>query len=130
MSISSKRKTPNPCQGKGLHGQGVGENQLLDKYRTNQICIGFIIKWRDTKSSNDIILSRYKKTAAMAITFRSSPEIKMTITLLIYLIIKSQLGLSISRIHAGECNDILSFTLLTSFCSNFTEGEPSAAMNV
>lgn len=24
-----------------------------------------------------------------------------------YLIIKSQLGLSISRIHAGECNDII-----------------------
>lgn len=51
MSISSKRKTPNPCQGKGLHGQGLGKNQLLDKYRTNQIFfVIFIISIPHTKT--------------------------------------------------------------------------------
>lgn len=50
MSISSKRKTPNPCQGKGLHGQGLGKNQLLGKYRTNQHWCGFILPLIDTKS--------------------------------------------------------------------------------
>lgn len=35
MSLSPKRKTPNPCQGKGLHGQGVGEiNYLASTGRT------------------------------------------------------------------------------------------------
>lgn len=29
MSISPKRKTPNPCQGKGLHGQELGEIYYL-----------------------------------------------------------------------------------------------------
>ena len=29
MSLSPKRKTPNPCQGKGLHGQELGEINYL-----------------------------------------------------------------------------------------------------
>ena len=38
MSISSKRKTPNPCQGKGLHGQELGEiNYLASIGRTRYL---------------------------------------------------------------------------------------------
>ena len=50
MSISPKRKTPNPCQGKGLRGQGLGKNQLLGKYRTNQQFVVFILPLIDTKT--------------------------------------------------------------------------------
>ena len=36
MSISSKRKTPNPCQGKGLNEQELGEiNYLVSTGRTS-----------------------------------------------------------------------------------------------
>ncbi len=36
MSISSKRRTPNPCQGKGLHGQELGKiNYLASIGRTS-----------------------------------------------------------------------------------------------
>ena len=36
MSLSPKRKTPNPCQGKGLHGQELGEiNYLTSTGRTS-----------------------------------------------------------------------------------------------
>lgn len=36
MSISPKRKTPNPCQGKGLYGQELGEiNYLASTGRTS-----------------------------------------------------------------------------------------------
>lgn len=56
-------------------------------------------------------MSNYRKLAAIALRFRSGPEIKMTITILIYLIIKSQLGLRIPWIHAGECNDIVLYII-------------------
>lgn len=50
MSLSPKRKTPNPCQGKGLHGQELGKNQLLGKYRMNQLCFVFSLPLIDTKT--------------------------------------------------------------------------------
>lgn len=38
MSLSPKRKTPNPCQGKGLNEQELGEiNYLASTGRTKYI---------------------------------------------------------------------------------------------
>ena len=42
MSISSKRKTPNPCQGKGLHGQELGEINYLASTGRTQYGVSFL----------------------------------------------------------------------------------------
>lgn len=42
MSISSKRKTPNPCQGKGLHGQELGEINYLASTGRTQYWVSFL----------------------------------------------------------------------------------------
>lgn len=57
-------------------------------------------------NNRDIKLAAKDSTIRSSI-FRSSPEIKITPTVFIYFIIKSQLGLSISSIHTGEYNDII-----------------------